>query len=140
MRKVLALMAILLVSLTAACGDDGQGDTTPTPSNRASDEEYLRVVCSGTEGFSNALVSQTSAEGIAKSIKDFIAALKEIAPPADLDQFHKDLVKYLEDSVADPTSLITKKRPQPSDKVRDRLAQKEGTVTECAKAHYFVKE
>ncbi len=145
MRRALSwvlVVPLFAVLAGAACGggDDGNNaDESPTTpaSDPVSDEEYLKVICTGTQGFTDALISQTTAEGIAKSITDFIASLKSTTPPSDLQQFHKDIIKYLEDSVSDPTSLVTKKRPQPPDKVRDRLAAKEASVTECAKAHYF---
>lgn len=146
MRRALSLalaVQLFAVLAVAACGggDDDAGDaSTASDSSAVSDEQYLKVICTGTQGFSDALISQTTAEGIAKSITDFIASLKATAPPADLQQFHKDLIKYLEDSVSDPTSLVTKKRPQPPDKARDRLASKEASVTECAKARYFVPD
>ena len=136
--KLATILAIVAVA-TAACGDssDGPSKTPTVVVAGASDEEYLKVICAGTQAFSDALISQTTAEGIAKSIKDFVAALKDIAPPSDLQAFHKEMTKYLEDSVSDPTSLVTKKRPQPPEAVRSRLAAKEPNVPACSKAHYF---
>lgn len=139
----LFFLPVLMALGGLACGSESK-DEQATPSAPASapasDEEYLKVVCAGTKGFSDALISQTTAEGIAKSITDFIASLKATTPPADLDSFHQALIKYLEESVSDPTSLVTRKRPQPPEKVRERLAAKEATVSECTKAHYFVVE
>ncbi len=141
MRSVwipVAILACILAALAVACGG-GDGDLagTPTAATGATDEQYLTVICAGTQAFSDALISQTTAEGIAKSIKDFILALKGITPPQDLQAFHKDITRYLEDSVSDPTSLVTKKRPQPPEAARERLAAKEPGIPECSKAHYF---
>jgi len=135
MRLHLRLLALVLpvVLLAAACGDDD----SPPPANGVSDETYLKVVCTGTRDFSDALISQSTAEGIAKVIKDFVASMKAVEPPADLSGFHKDIVKYLETAVEDPTSLATKKRPQPPEDVRKRLAAKESGVPECQKGAYF---
>jgi len=136
--RLAATVAIVLAALAAACGGgSGSSSKTPTPGPGASDEQYLKVICAGTQAFSDALVSQTTTEGIAQSITDFAAALKAITPPEDLQSFHQEITKYLEDSVSDPTSLVTKKRPQPQQTVRDRLAAKELGVPECSKAHYF---
>ena len=141
MRTVLKpgfVLIIVLAALVTGCGGGSSGSSkTPAAGVGATDEEYLKVICTGTQAFSDALISQTTAEGIAKSIKDFVAALKAIAPPTDLQDFHKEITKYLEDSVSDPTSLVTKKRPQPPEAARSRLAAKEPGVPECSKAHYF---
>ncbi|MCL4232422.1 MAG: hypothetical protein KJ053_12655 [Dehalococcoidia bacterium] len=144
-RAIVPLLvpSLLLALIGSACGGnekDGQDTPTAPASEPVTDKEYLKVICTGTKGFSDALVSQTTAEGIAGSITGFIASLKQTTPPADLQQFHQDLIKYLEDSVSDPTSLVTKKRPQPPEKVRERLAATEAEVPECTKAHYFVTE
>ncbi len=135
-RWVVALGgACVLAAAMAACGGGSDKPAAVTPG--VSDEEYLKVICSGTQGFSDALISQTTVDGIAKSIKDFIAAMNAVTPPSDLQAFHKDLLKYLDDSLKDPTSAVTRKRPQPPDKARQRLAAKEPSVPECSKVHYF---
>jgi len=135
--RLLVVAAIVVVSTAACGGGSDSASTTPTAGMGATDEEYLKVICAGTQAFSDALISQTTPEGIAKSIKDFAAALKAITPPEDLRDFHTEITKYLEESVSDPTSLVTKKRPQPPEAARSRLASKEPNVPECAKAHYF---
>jgi hypothetical protein len=122
--------------LASACGGD---DAKPAVSNgpAASDEEYLKAICSGTQNFSNALMSKSKSEEIAQVIKDFSASMKQISPPADLQKFHADFVKYLDDSLSDPTSLVTRRPPAPPAGARDRLVAKESKVPECKDGTFF---
>ena len=122
--------------LASACGGD---DAKPAASNgpSASDEEYLKAICAGTQNFSNALMSKSKPEDIAQVIKAFSASMKQINPPADLQKFQADFVKYLDDSLSDPTSLVTRKPPAPPATVRDRLVAKEPKVPECKDGTFF---
>lgn len=115
--------------LVAACSDDEKA--------KADDEAYLKVICSGLDGYTDALNSKTKVDDIAQAIRDFAAELKKVEPPADLRTFHDQFVKYLEDAVADPTSLVTRKPPLPPDDVRRRLASKEANVPECKNPTFF---
>lgn len=119
--------------LVAACGSD---DSKPV-GDASTDEQYLKVICTGLSNFSDALVSKTSSDEIAKVIKEYIASLKPVTPPQDLEKFHKDFQKYLQDALDDPTSLVTKTPPLPADEVRRRIASKEANVPECRNATFF---
>jgi hypothetical protein len=147
----LALAAAVVLPALACSGGGGTSNPASSPiaspTNPAgspvatgtplSDEAYLRVICTGTQNFSDALMSQSSPEGIAKSVRDFISSLQGVNPPADLRPFHESLLGYLQDSVDNPLELATKPRPEPEEDVRQRLAAKETGIAECEKAKYF---
>lgn len=134
---LVALVAMLLALLTA-CGGSKKSQSTPTSSAPGvTDEEYLKAICSGVQGFSNALVSAQSADAISKVVKDFSTSMKQINPPPDLRQFNADFAKYLDDAVNDPTSLVTRKPPLPPNSVRQRLASKESSVPACKSGTFF---
>ena len=136
----LLLLLLVAVATAAACGGGGSNKSTPTASverpardRRTVPQGYLHR----HPGFSDALVSKTTADGIAQVIKQFSANLKKINPPADLRTFHAAFIKYLDDSLTDPTSLLTKAPPEPPDSVRQRLASKESSVPECKSPQFF---
>ena len=128
-----ALLLVVLLPMAIACG----GDSRSGANTGVSDEEYLKVLCTGLSNFSDALLSKTTAAEIGQVIKDYIAEMKKVDPPSDVKKFHQDFVKYLEDSLAEPTSLVTRKPPLPSDSVRKRLASKEPSVPECKSPTFF---
>jgi hypothetical protein len=135
----LVLLALPLLAL-AACGDDGDDDPPAGNGGTGTDEEYLKAICSGTSEFSNALITKTTAEEIAQVIEDFIADMKAANPPADLVEYNTEFVKYLEDSLAEPTSLVTRQPPLPSEDIQRRLAGKEISVDECKDGTFFSRE
>ena len=124
---------LVLTLLAAACS----GDDAKPAGDASTDEQYLKIICTGLSNFSDALVSKTSSDEIAKVIKEYIASLKPVTPPQDLAKFHKDFQKYLQDALDDPTSLVTKTPPLPSEDVRRRIASKEANVPECKNATFF---
>lgn len=129
--SLFALPLFLVAGLFVACGDDepeGPG---------GSDEDYLRLICKGTQDFSNAVISKTTADEIGDVIRDFIETMEGADPPADLRGYNDDFVQYLEDSLAEPTSLVTRQPPLPSDATQRRLAEKELTVEECKDGSFF---
>src|SRR4051812_46958644 len=133
LAPLLLLFALLLAGI-AACDD---GDDAPDAGNspRLSDEDYLKVLCSGTANYSNALATKTQVAEIGQAIKDFVTSLQQVNPPSDLEKFHSQLIKYLQDANSDPTSLVTRKPPLPDDNTtRQRLASKESSVAECRDA------
>lgn len=135
MRYVYAIAVSLLLAaslLLSACGSDGD-----TPKSGGTDEDYLRAICVGTTNFSNALLSKTNPDDIAKVIRDFIAVMKKANPPADLANYNKEFVQYLEDAVSEPTSLVTRKPPLPSKDVQRRIASLEPTIDECKSGTFF---
>jgi hypothetical protein len=131
---VLALVA--LAAFFAACGDDAASKPAGPV---LSDHDYLAVVCKGLSDFSSALLTKTKAEDLTQVIKDYAASLKKIQPPADVAQFHKDFIKYLEDAYSEPTALVTKAPPLPPTDVRQRLAAEEGRTAECQDARFFAR-
>ena len=136
MRRFLFAGAILLPALVlfSSCGDDGDDDT---PKSGGTDEEYLAAICKGTSDFSNALLTKTTAAEIGDVIEDFITLMKDANPPADLADYNQEFVKYLEDALADPTSLVTREPPLPPDDIQRRLAAKELSVDECKDGTFF---
>lgn len=122
------------VAVAVACG--GNNPSKP-PANAISDEAYLKAICSGSSRFSEALLTKTKPEEIGQVIKDFSATMKALTPPADLKDYNQQFTKYLDDAVADPTSLVTRNPPLPAQSVRDRLAAKESSVPECAAGTFF---
>lgn len=136
MRRFLFAGAILVPALVlfSSCGDDGDNDT---PKSGGTDEEYLAAICKGTSDFSNALLTKTTAAEIGNVIEDFITLMKDANPPADLADYNQEFVKYLEDALADPTSLVTREPPLPPDDIQRRLAAKELSVDECKGGTFF---
>lgn len=130
---LLLLSTVLTAGLLAACGDDN--DTPDGPGG--SDEDYLRLICQGTQDFSNALVSKTTADEIGEVIRDFIETMEGANPPADLREYNEDFTQYLEDALADPTSLLTRRPPLPDEDIQQRLASKELSVDECKAGTFF---
>lgn len=121
--------------LAASCGDDDQ--QSPSDGSRLGDDDYLKVICSGTSAFSGALNTATKIDDLRQVIKDFVGSLQKVNPPSDLDQFHQQFIKYLQDANSDPTSLVTRRPPLPSDSVRQRLAARETKVAECRDISFF---
>ena len=125
---------LLLVLVLAACSGDDDADSGGPG---GTDEDYLAAICTGSQNFSNALLSKTTADEIAQVIRDFADQMKQANPPADLRKYNEDFIKYLEDSVEEPTSLLTRQPPLPDEDVQRRLAAKEPTVEECKDPTFF---
>jgi hypothetical protein len=137
--RVLLILALAsaFAAFGVACGDDDA--TPPTDRPAGTDEDYLRAICIGTSNFSNALLSKTNPDDIATVIKDFIAQMKALNPPADLVKYNDEFVKYLEDSVNEPTSLVTRPPPLPSSDVQRRIAALEPSIPECKDGTFFTR-
>ena len=121
-------------AFAVACG----GDDAPKPSvNAVTDEAYLKAICAGSSRFSEALLTRTKPAEIGQVIKDFSASMKALNPPDDLRDYNQQFTKYLDDAVADPTSLVTRNPPLPKQSIRDRLSAKESTVPECKDGTFF---
>lgn len=135
MARSLAALALagLFALVALACDDDG-----PPPS-AVDDEDYLAVMCANLDRFSDAILVETEAAGIAAVIEDFIAEMESVEPPSDLREFHDSFIEYLEDAVADPTSPLVLSPPLPGDEARERLAGKERSVPECREPTFFSK-
>ena len=131
---LVASLLVLSAALFASCSDDD------APKGGGSDEDYLKTICAGTREFSNALVSKTTPDDIADVIREFIKTMKDANPPADLVKYNDDFVDYLEEAVDEPTSLVTRKPPLPSDEAQRRLAAKEVTVEECKDGSFFSRD
>lgn len=132
-RSLFLLLALPVLLIAAACGDDDH----ESPKGGGTDEEYLKTICVGTANFSDALLSKTTADEIAKVVRDFADEMKKANPPADLVEYNEQFVKYLEDAVNDPTSLVTRQPPLPSEDIQQRLANLEPTIPECKDPTFF---
>lgn len=137
-----ALLVVPFLLLGAACGDDGDDEDANVPSARpgGNDEDYLRAICSGTQEFSNALITKTTAEEIGQVVQAFIDDMRETNPPDDLEEYNAEFIRYLEDALADPTSLVTRNPPLPSEDVQRRLAGKELSIDECKDGTFFSRD
>jgi len=136
------LMTVPFLLLGAACGDDGDDDKANVPSAKpgGNDEDYLRAICAGTQEFSNALITKTTVEEIGKVVEAFIEDMKATNPPDDLEQYNAEFIQYLEDALAEPTSLVTRNPPLPPEDVQRRLAAKEISVDECKDGTFFSRD
>jgi hypothetical protein len=142
-RYLTALFLIPVLLFGAACGDDGDDDTgsdAPSAKPGGNDEDYLKAICSGTQEFSNALITKTSVEEIGQVVEDFVATMKDTNPPDDLEQYNAEFIQYLEEALSDPTSLVTRNPPLPPEDVQRRLAGKEVTIDECKDGTFFSRD
>ncbi|MBI5948382.1 MAG: hypothetical protein HY875_09610 [Chloroflexi bacterium] len=131
MPRLLAVAAVAVL-LLAACGSD-----KAPADNGVSDEEYLRVLCTGLDNYSDSLLGAAKPDQIAKVVQDYITAMKAVTPPKDLAPFHTAFITYLEQGFADPKALLTVSPPRPPEKVASRLVAKEPQVPECQDATFF---
>lgn len=138
MKILSAFFAAVAVSaLLVACGGDSKDDATPaatssvTPSGSPlSDEEYLKVFCTGVTSFREALLTEPR-EGLVKVVQDYYDSMKAVFPPPDAATFHQEFLDYLEDALEEPTFLVTRDPPVPEGAVRSRLASAVSSVAEC---------
>lgn len=134
-----SLLGAAFLLLSTACGGGGDKAKTDTanPGETAiagvplTDEAYLKVFCTGTVAYQDALLTKPKAEDIAAVIKEYVGSMEKVTPPADLVSFHTAYVQYLRDSVKDPTSLVTRAPPKPADGPRERLKARVTSVPEC---------
>src|SRR5262245_31523780 len=91
----------LLVPAFAACGGDDSPKATPAP-NALDDKQYLAVLCTGLTNYYVAINNRPDAAGISQVIKDYIASVQKVTPPADLVSWQNGFVKYLQTMVPDP--------------------------------------
>ena len=140
LRYPFAAAMVVFALLVLACGGDSKKPATatndgPAPAvatgTPATDEEYLAVFCAGATHYQEAVNTEKTADGIANAIKEYIAVMRKVVPPDDLRDFQGSYLKYLQDAVPDPTSLLTKAAPLPADGPRTRLAGKASNVPEC---------
>jgi hypothetical protein len=132
----LFILALATVGF-AACGDDDAANEPSGTVGTGTDEGYLRAICVGSQNYSKALNTATTADEIARVVRDFIAEMKKANPPADLVAYNTEFIKYLQDSVEDPTSLVTRNPPLPSKDIQRRLASLEPSISECRDGTFF---
>ena len=141
MPRWIALVVLLpALAFAVSCGggdDDNDEELTPGPARTVSDEEYLAVLCTGLENFSDAINTAKTEEAIADVIKAWVVELKEVIPSEDLGPWHAEYTKYLEDAVDDPTSPLVIPAPLPPDGPRNRLNGKRPSVAECKRPTFF---
>ncbi|GBD22766.1 hypothetical protein HRbin29_00410 [bacterium HR29] len=126
---------------SAACG--GGPSSTPLPTAAGTpytDEQYLAVMCRDLDHLTDVLVTATNADDVRQALQRFIDDLRSVVPPADLAAFHAAFIAYLEEALAQPLDVITRKPPLPEEEVRRRLAAKEPTVPECRRPTFFSVE
>lgn len=136
----LLMLLLPLAVFVASCLGGNDKDDDPAPASGGSDEDYLTAVCRGTSNFSDALVSKTTAAEISEVIRGFITEMRASNPPADLAEYNKEFVRYLENAVNDPTSLVTTAPPDPPEDARERLAAKESQVEACKNPTFFSRD
>lgn len=134
--RTLAVVILGAVFL-AACSGGGGGDDQSEPVGTGTDEDYLRAICVGIDAFTDALLSATTADEIGRVVREFIATMQAVNPPPDLAKYNQQFVAYLEEALADPTSLVTKAPPLPPDEARRRLAALEPQIAECREPTFF---
>lgn len=139
LRYAVPLALLLFVSAAMSCS----GESKPRASNTdagaleiatgtpVSDEAYLAVFCTGATRYREAVNTETTKEGLGKAVQEYATGMAKVVPPEDLRTFHGAFIKYLNDAVSEPTSLLTKAPPLPSDSVRTRLAGRTSDVPEC---------
>lgn len=135
-RAIIPLLVGAAALLFASCGGSKTPSGTATSgaavtSTSASDEAYLRVICGGADNFFNALQTATTTDQLSKVIEAFIFDLQQADPPSDLTDFNGEFIKYLQDAVDNPTSLVSANPPLPPEAARQRLVSKESDVEEC---------
>lgn len=139
MKLLSALFAVVaLPALLIACGgsdnkDSGASAPTSslTPSGAPlSDEEYLKVFCTGVTNFREALLTEPR-EGLVKVVQGYHDSMQAVVPPPDAATFHQEFLDYLQDALEEPTFLVTRDPPVPESSVRSRLASAVSSVPEC---------
>ena len=137
MKRWFLFAAMAAVPLFAfACGDDSDdgssADSTGTIASGValSDEDYLRVFCSGISRYREAL-NTASREELVDVVEAYRDSMAEVTPPDDVQAFHDAFVAYLTEAMDEPTALITRDPPVPEDEVRERLAETQSSVDEC---------
>lgn len=136
MRSYLAMVIGALAGLVLACGD---GSPTPPAAEGvpATDEQYLAAICTHLERLTDALVSPRTADEVRAAIQRFADDLRRLTPPADLIDFHRKFIAYLDSAVERPLDVLTRRPPLPEESVRRRLAAKELSVAECRRPTFF---
>ena len=130
---------LALAVVLAACRGGGSASETPA-ATPVGDEEYLAVICSGLDRFTDALMVATTPEEVREVVEEYIAELEAVTPPEDVRPFHEAFIQYLRDAVDDPLTLLTTPPPTPEEEVRQRLAEKERSVAECRNPTFFQRE
>jgi hypothetical protein len=119
---------------TAEASADPAGDqprTSVTPSGPPlSDEEYLRVFCSGVTTYREA-VNTANRDELIQVVQDYLDSMAAVNPPEDLQQFHGEFLSYLDDALDEPTYPLTRNPPVPEESVRSRMADKSADIEEC---------
>ena len=129
----------LLAAATLACSGDSKprasntdpGEVVIATGTPVTDEAYLAVFCTGATHYQEAVNTERTKEGLARAVQDYSSEMAKLVPPEDLRAFHGSFIKYLNDAVSEPTTLLTKAPPLPPESVRSRLAGKTSNVPEC---------
>lgn len=136
MRKTLLVGVFSVVALLAACGGSDNG-VVPGAPDGVSDEEYLEVLCTGSQRFAAALIAQSSPQVLRDTIGAYATEMKAVTPPRDVSQFHKDYINFLEEAEREPALMVGGNPPMPPEPARSRIASKENSVEACEDPVYF---
>lgn len=133
----------------AACGgDDGGGGGT------GSDEQYVGAICSALLTFQDDLAKvvagakgdetdEEAAKLIVEPLEKYLSNLKKAKPPADVKEYHNDVVakttdavkKIKEDKNLDAFNEIQDSK-EPPQKIKDRLNAAAEKNEDCVKADF----
>lgn len=139
MRTFALAVLFSFAVFAGACGSKESGILENAPEG-VSDEEYLEVLCTGTEKFSSALVAQVTPEKLREVIREYAAALRAVVPPRDVSKFHQEYIAFVESAEAQPALLVNGSPPYPQEPARSRIAGKENTVEACKNPVFFAPE
>lgn len=144
-RAALSLVTVAaLGGLIAACGG---GD------ERVSDAEYVASMCSATEEFvvtflAIAFLSDEDEieDRFVEGVREFLDVIDGINPPADIEDFHDQLVgtaNALLDAVESGDAGVEsaleelEELTEPSQEIQDRFEAIAAETEECADANFF---
>lgn len=139
-RVLLAGIGAVVAIMLVASGCRGGNSVTPLPTVAGTpytDEQYLAVICRDLDHLTDVLVVATTVDEVRDALQRFIDDLRAVVPPSDLATFHDEFIAYLEQALAQPLDVVTRKPPLPPEDVRRRLASKEPTVPECRRPTFF---
>ncbi len=136
MKRTALCALLVLTALFAACGESDDGVVPGAPEG-VSDEEYLTMLCGGSQRFAAALIAQSSPEQLRAVIATYAADMESIDPPRDVSKFHLEYIAYLREAEAEPALMVAGSPPLPPEPARGRIAAKENSVEACKEPVYF---
>lgn len=157
-----AVLAVAAVGLAACGGDDDGGSKTSggggiaSSGGTGSDENYVADLCKASKDLQAAITKMTAdpskltdqdaaMKAFIGPFEDFSKSLAKAKPPKDLKDYHEQMVKTLNDTVAkmkkgDATalqSLSGTDLPDPPASVKDRLDKLAAKNKDCTDSGLF---